>query len=61
MSRVGYNQPDVMLEGKGAEGIEKGQSVASEKSETKTRKSSRERRLTDKMQELKNQELIQKE
>lgn len=56
ISKVGYDQPDVMLEGKGAAGIEGEESVASEISETKTRKPSREKLLTPKMQELKDQE-----
>lgn len=50
-----------MSEVQDAGDLEEEKSVVSEKSETKTRKSSRERRLTPKMQELKDQELTQKE
>lgn len=50
-----------MSEVQDAVDLEEEKSVVSEKSETKRRKSSRERRLTPKMQELKDQELTQKE
>lgn len=58
MSKDGHSHPDVMSEVQDAGDLEEGKSVVSE---TKTRKSSRERRLTPKMQELKDQELTQKE
>lgn len=61
MSKDGHSHPDVMSEVQDAVDLEEEKSVVSEKSETKRRKSSRERRLTPKMQELKDQELTQKE
>ena len=61
MSLNGNRQSDAMLEGQEVEGIDKGKSVVSEKSESRIRKSSRERKLTYKMKELKEQELIQQE
>lgn len=61
MSQSGDSQSDDASQGQEEGEIDEGKGVASEKSETKIRKSSRERRLTPKMQELKEQKLIQME